>query len=287
MRNQKINYILILTQVLFLFGCEYYERSNPIDPGYNGTIIKELKIHSFYVYDPIGNNLPYTGGNMDSIINRGEKLRVFIKMINLGNAVEYNISATPQLVTNESIIVTDYYLKYGNILPNQISEGDGDINSSANGRAFVELTMDKSVQPNTNFVIVLHFSERNDTINLTCEASGANIINDGVEVYYNLPSGNQYWFRPNYKIKNDGTSMTRLVTIIDYISNDPNVTFENEVEVEYGDIEIGETKLSGVYTPNIIVPNSLNFPYNTSVTIKLEDLFGNDWTLNYDLTLVK
>lgn len=117
--------------------------------------------------------------------------------------------------------------------------------------------------------------------------TGANIKKDGVEVTYNLSSGNQYWFKPNYKIKNVGTSMTRLVTIIDYISNDPNVSFGGSSSIELGDIGIGESKSSGFFTPDIVVPNSLNFPYTTSVTIKLEDLFGNTWSLDYDVTLVK
>lgn len=272
-----------------LFGCEYYERSNPVDPGYNGVIIKNLKIHSFYIYDPIGNNLPFSGGNGDSVINKGEKLKVFIKLINLGNSIESNIIATPQLLTNSNIMITDSYFKYGDILPGQISEGDGDIysGSGTSGRAFVELQIDTSVLPNTRFAVVLNYSDRKDTVNLRCRQTGANIIEDGVEVNYNLPSGNQYWFRPDYKIINIGTSMTRLVTIIDYTSNDLNVSFSTSSTVEIGDLGIGESKSSGFFTPNIVVPNSLNFPYNTSVTIKLEDLFGNSWSLDYELTLEK
>lgn len=285
MRLDKIFILLIIIQLLLLFGCEYYERSNPVDPGYKGQIVKNLKIHSFYVYDPIGNNLPYTGGNGDSIINRGEKLKVFIKMINLGNSIETNITATPVLLSNANIQITDSYLKYGDILPGQISEGDGDIYSG--GRAFIELIIDKSVDPNTSFAIVLNYSERADTIDLLCQQTGANIIKDGVEVTYNLPSGNQYWFKPNYKIKNIGSSMTRLVTIVDYSSSDPNVSFGGSSNVELGDIGVGESKSSGFFTPDIVVPNSLNFPYTTSVTIKLEDLFGNSWSLDYELTLVK
>ncbi|MCZ2225037.1 MAG: hypothetical protein LC122_15550 [Chitinophagales bacterium] len=289
MRLNKIYILLIITQLFILFGCEYYERNNPVDPGYKGVITKNLKVHSFYIYDPIGNNLPYSGGNGDSIINRGEKLKVFIKLINLGNSIESNINATAQLLTNSNIQITDSYLKYGDILPGQISEGDGDIYSGSGtyGRAFVELQIDKSVLPNTSFSLVLSYSDRADTLSLFCKPTGANIINDGVVVTYNLPSGNQYWFRPDYKIKNIGTSMTRLVKIIDYDSNDPNVSFGTSSSLEIGDLGVGESKSSGFFTPNIVVPNSLNFPYNTSVTIKLEDLFGNTWSLDYELTLEK
>lgn len=118
---------LIVTQILIFNSCEYYEHSNPLDPKYKGGITKNLKIHSYVVYDPIGVNLPYSGGNADSIINKGELLKVYIKLINLGNSIEKNISATPQLITNANIDITDYYLNYGDILPNEISDGDGNI----------------------------------------------------------------------------------------------------------------------------------------------------------------
>lgn len=278
---------LIVTQILIFNSCEYYEHSNPLDPNYKGGITKNLKIHSYLVYDPIGVNLPYSGGNADSIINKGELLKVYIKLINLGNSIEKNISATPQLITNANIEITDYYLNYGDILPNDISDGDGNIYTTSMGRSMVELKIDKSVLPNTSFMLLLNFSDRIDTLNLLCEQTGANLINDGVEVTYTLPSGNQYWFRPNYKIKNIGTSMTRLVTIIDYYSNDTNISFSTPSITEIGDIKTNESKSSGFFTPEIVVPNSLNFPYNTSVTIKLEDLFGNNWSLDYELTLEK
>lgn len=173
MRLDKIYILLIITQLLLLFGCEYYERSNPVDPGYKGVITRNLKIHSFYIYDPIGNNLPYSGGNGDSIINRGEKLKVFIKLINLGNSIEQNINATALLLSNSNIQITNSYLKYGDILPGQISEGDGDIYSGSGtyGRAFVELKIDKSVLPNSSFAIVLNYSERTDTVSLSCLVS--------------------------------------------------------------------------------------------------------------------
>lgn len=151
----------------------------------------------------------------------------------------------------------------------------------------VELKIDKSVLPNTSFMLLLNFSDRIDTLNLLCEQTGANLIDDSVEVTYTLPSGNQYWFRPNYKIKNVGTSMTRLVTITDYSSNDTNISFSTSSTTEIGDIKTNESKSSGFFTPEIVVPNSLNFPYKTTVTIKLEDLFGNNWSLDYELTLEK
>lgn len=278
---------LIVTQILIFNSCEYYEHSNPLDPKYKGGITKNLKIHSYVVYDPIGVNLPYSGGNADSIINKGELLKVYIKLINLGNSIEKNISATPQLITNVNIEITDYYLSYGDILPNEISDGDGNINTTSMGRSMVELKIDKSVLQNTSFMLLLNFSDRIDTLNLLCEQTGANLINDGVEVTYTLPSGNQYWFRPDYKIKNIGTSMTRLVTITDYSSNDTNISFSTSSTTEIGDLKANESKSSGFFTPEIVVPNSLNFPYNTSVTIKLEDLFGNIWSLDYELTLEK
>jgi hypothetical protein len=276
---------LIVTQILIFNSCEYYEHSNPLDPKYKGGITKNLKIHSYVVYDPIGVNLPYSGGNADSIINKGELLKIFIKLINLGNSIEKNISATPQLITNANIQITDYYLNYGDILPNEIS--DGNIYTTSMGRSMVELKIDKSVLPNTSFMLLLNFSDRIDTLNLLCEQTGANLINDGVEVSYTLPSGNQYCFIPDYKIKNVGTSMTRLVTITYYSSNDTNISFSTSSTTEIGDLKTNESKSSGFFTPEIVVPNSLNFPYNTSVTIKLEDLFGNTWSLDYELTLEK
>src|SRR5690606_35011716 len=120
------------------------------------------------------------------------------------------------------------------------------------GRSMVELKIDKSVQPNISFKLLLNFSDRVDTLELLCVQTGANLIDDSVEVTYTLPSGNQYWFRPNYKIKNIGTSMTRLVTITDYSSNDTNISFSTSSTTEIGDIKTNESKSSGFFTPEIV-----------------------------------
>ena len=276
---------LIVTQILIFNSCEYYEHSNPLDPKYKGGITKNLKIHSYVVYDPIGVNLPYSGGNADSIINKGELLKVYIKLINLGNSIEKNISATPQLITNANIDITDYYLNYGDILPNEISDGDGNIYTTSMGRSMVELKIDKSVLSNTSFQLLLNYSDRNDTLNLLCEQTGANIISNGAEIDSKLPSGNQYMFRPDYSIKNIGTSKTRQIYGVEVSTEDTNVTIGFYDEFPFGDLDINSVSSSGIWTPEIYVPNSLSFPYTTNITLKVEDIFGNTRFLDYELTL--
>ncbi|NMB82064.1 MAG: hypothetical protein GYA14_09630 [Ignavibacteria bacterium] len=287
MRIFILSFILLVTPVVFFTSCEYYERDNPLDPNYKGTIINNLKINSFYISDPIGVNLEYSGGNNDGIINRGEKLKIFISLINLGNSIESNVNANAFLSTNSNIQITKSYLKFGNILPNQISEGDKDFYADSYGFAYIELIIDKSVTPNSLFTIVLNCSGQRDTLNLVCQPIGASIVEDGVEVFSPLLSGDHLFFRPRYKIKNIGTSMSRLVKIIDFFSADTNIIKSGFSSDELGDINVGETKSSGIYSPSFSVSSTLNFPYTTTINLIVEDLFGNNWLLSYNLTLVK
>lgn len=287
MRIYILSFILFVTPVVFFTSCEYYERVNPLDPNYKGTIIKNLKINSFYISDPIGVNLEYSGGNNDGIINRGEKLKLFISMINLGNSIESNVNANAFLSTNSNIQITKSYLKFGNILPNQTSEGDKDFYADSHGFANIELIIDKSVTPNSPFTIVLNCSGQRDTLNLVCQPIGANIVEDGVEVFSPSLSGDLLFYQPRYKIKNIGTSMSRLVKIIDYFSADTNIIKSGISSDELGDLNVGETKSTGIYSPSFLVSNTLNFPYNTTINLLIEDLFGNNWLLSYNLTLVK
>ena len=81
--------------------------------------------------------------------------------------------------------------------------------------------------------------------------------------------------------------MSRLVKIIDFFSADTNIIKSGFSSDELGDINVGETKSSGIYSPSFSVSSTLNFPYTTTINLIVEDLFGNNWLLSYNLTLVK
>ena len=198
--NKRSNYIIYLGILIFFTSCKPFEHINPLDPEYDGEIKRQIKIHSSSIYDPL--NL---GGNEDSKINRGEKLKVYIQMINLGNSLESNVQAAPKILSNNFVKITDYFLHYDNMLPNQISIG-GELNYKDNiAQAFVELEIDKSITPNTSFAIELEYFDMKDTLYLICEEIGAKIIVDNIIIENASSDINRYYFNIQYILKNIGS----------------------------------------------------------------------------------
>lgn len=270
--------VILILSALLILACKGYEHSNPYDPDYSGIRTRIISIHSFSVIDDMQFSV-FEDGNGDGVINRGEKIRVYVSVLNSGNSVANSVQAK---VSDDSDFVTvepDCFgaLNWGNIQPGSVSEGGHYFEK----KAWVAIKIDKTTPENHTFALIFSFfdeltSNWQDSINLVVQKTGANLKIESFEV---SKTYSRYYFIPT--IINNRTSATKQV-IGKLSGNDSNIELVSD-EREFGQfgsvddvIGVNETKqVRHSFLFEIL--NSVTTPYSTVFILTLSDYYGNTW----------
>lgn len=278
--------IVILTCILIL-NCKFvYERSNPLDPDYEGGKTRIISIDSYTLED-------YNPGNNDGFINRGESIKIYITIKNLGNTIAEGVRTDISCSNTNITIEPDNWdvLTWGNVEPGEISEGLGQAAglSTYRAKAYTIINIDNNTPENENFSLIFSFydaldNRNGESLDLIVNKTRAILILDNITVRETVPdvSYKHYEFKQN--IKNIGTSSTQDVWSIASIPDTlVQLSFGGWRPVSYGDIAAGEVNEPTFPYSNYRIPITLQLPHTFQIKHDIYDTYGNHW---YDSTYV-
>jgi len=268
--------------VLLLSACfKEYDQHNPLDPGFTGNRTREISISSNTVEELIG--------NLDDYINKGEKISLYISILNSGNSEVRNVRANIN-ISEEEIVVDDFYsnLEWGNVSAGSISNGKGGINvSEAEGRIIFtvnnEAPVDECIQVHFDFYDELD-NHWLDTLSFEVVRTNAVLEIDTVEVIEGTSDISNRYFKFYPHIINLGTSSTQQVWSVATVEDSTiQLVFSGDDPSSYGDIESGEIKTPGFPYPEFRFSNTLLTPLAFMMYFEIHDVYENYW---YDSTMV-
>ena len=266
--------------IILIFACtKEYERSNPFDPDYTGVRTRIISIYNHAREE--------YSGNLDNIINKGEEFKIYISIVNKGNSVTNDVKANID-ISSSSVSYDDFYsvLKWGNILPDSVSNGQGGI-SQPEAVAYIETN--KTSPVGEDFKIYFDFFDElnnhwKDSLSFIVEETNAILLFDTLTIESGPYDVNHFYFKFYPYLKNIGISSTQDVWSISSIPDDSvQLAFGGDDPVFYGDIQPNESKTCEFPYPEFRISKSLPTPYTFKMRFEIYDTYDNYW---YDSTFV-
>jgi hypothetical protein len=265
---------------MFLIAC--LKRDNPLDKDNNANNRVSLEFDSYKVY---------SDNNGDSIINKGETIRLNVSLKNTGTgtakAVKATFSTTSSYVSN---LTPTTQISYGDIAANSIKW------ENTENHYAIQFTVSTTTPNNTNIPIDINIVDENgntwtSSFDVTVSPTDANVTYNSFNIYSDnnndgiINKGET--LRLNVSLENTGTATAKGVkatftTTSSYVSNLTPTT-----QISYGDI--AADSVAWYQTENYYVIQftvSATTPNNTSIPIDINivDENGNTWTSSFDVT---
>ncbi|MBC8552286.1 MAG: hypothetical protein H8D23_21865 [Candidatus Brocadiales bacterium] len=273
---------LVVISIIVIFSCiKEYDRSNPFDPDYTGTRTRIISIHNISVEE--------RQGNLDNIINKGEKVSIYVSIINTGDSQAGSVRAN--IGINKTGIAVDDFdsnLEWGDIPAGSISSGKGGINVSE-AEARVTFSIDMGVLIDETFTINFDFYDNlsnhwQDSLSFEVERTGAQLGLDTLVINERTGDNLNRYFRFYPDIKNSGSSSTQNVWSISTVQDSAvQLVYNGDDPISYGDIGAGESKTIEFPYPEFRFSNSLETPFSFIMNFEIYDIYENYW---FDSTLV-
>ncbi len=257
-----------------------YDQNNPLDPGYTGNRTRVININSVSVEE-------WTG-NLDNIINKGEKVRLYVSTINTGNSETINVKANIE-INKAGLIIDDFdsNLEWGNVSANSVSTGKGGINTSE-GKGRITFSVENEVSVGEIFNVRFDFFDELDnhwldSLSFEVEQTSAVLVLDTLVVIEGTPDISRRFFKYYSNILNNGTSSTQQVWSKATVQDSTILISSGYEPALYGDIGVGEIKTPQFPYPGFRFNKSLQTPLSFMIYFEIYDTYENYW---YDSTLV-
>ncbi len=273
----KIYFVIL---VLLLCACmQEYDQNNPLDPGYTGYRTRVVNIESSTIVERTG--------NLDNIINKGEKIKLYVSTINTGNSEARDVKANIDIsAPGIDIDNFDTHLGWGNIAANTVSSSGGGTYDYPGRITFTvndEVPIDEDIQVQFDFYDELD-NHWLDTLSFEVVRTNAVLVIDTVDVVEGSSDISSRYFKFYPNILNLGTSSTQKVWSVATVEDSTiQLVFWGDDPAYYGDIESGEIKTPEFPYPEFRFSDTLQTPYSFMMNFEIYDTYENYW---YDSTLV-
>ncbi|MBU0711983.1 hypothetical protein KKC74_05870 [bacterium] len=271
MKTSQIILLMFIAFLILTTGCiKEYERNDPY-----------ISISDYSIEENFD-------GNQDNILNKGEKARIYISVLNSGGCVAENLKANVTS-SNSYIEINDFYsvLNWSNVLIDSISDG---LDGVYRPKALVFIEVDNSALLNSNFNLNFDFydvldNHWIDSLSLSIQPTSANIILDIVEVIESFSDASYRYFTFYPYLKNIGYSSTQDVWSLSSVSDTLiALTSYGNNPLPYGDIDPGESVKVNSSFAKFKIPIELHTPYTFKMLFEIYDKYENLWC---DSTCIK